>query len=186
MPAHQILLELPEMYPKQHEAFYPANNARFICIEASVKSGKTIGAAIWLLHQAWLKGMPGRVFTWVAPVFHQSEIAYRRIKMGLGQTGYAQANDSKLLITLHNGALIQFLSGEHADHLYGDDCWAAVLDECSRMRDTVWPAVRTTLSATKGPAVLIGNVRGKNNWFYRICRKAESETRAFHANDSFE
>ena len=168
------VLKLPKMYKKQHDAFYPENKARFVCIEASTKAGKTVGAILFLLQQAWTNGGPGRMFTWTAPVYSQSHIAYRRVRTGLGPNGYARVNDAGQVITLHNGSMIQFRSGDQPDNLYGEDNWAAVLDECSRMREEAWHAIRSTLTATQGPAILIGNVQGRRNWFYSLCRLAEN------------
>jgi hypothetical protein len=52
--------------------------------------------------------------------------------------------------------------------------YAAVLDEASRMREEAWHAVRSTLTATRGPVRIIGNVRGRKNWFYKLARIAEA------------
>jgi phage FluMu gp28-like protein len=42
------------------------------------------------------------------------------------------------------------------------------------MREESWHAIRSTLTFTKGPVRIIGNVRGRKNWFYRLSRLAES------------
>jgi hypothetical protein len=34
--------------------------------------------------------------------------------------------------------------------------------------------VRSTLTATRGPARIIGNVKGRKNWFFALCRRAEA------------
>lgn len=38
----------------------------------------------------------------------------------------------------------------------------------------VWNAVRSTLTATRGPVRIIGNVRGTDNWAYELARSAEA------------
>ncbi len=48
-----------------------------------------------------------------------------------------------------------------------------VLDEASRSKPETWPAIRSTLSATRGNARLIGNVKGRKNFFYNLARLAE-------------
>jgi len=48
------------------------------------------------------------------------------------------------------------------------------MDEASRMREEAFHAIRSTLTATRGPMRIIGNVKGRKNWFYRMCRKAQS------------
>lgn len=83
------------------------------------------------------------------------------------------SNESELTITLVNGAIIGFKSAEKPDNLYGEDVYAAVMDEASRMRQESWHAVRSTLTATRGPIRIIGNVKGRRNWAYALARKAE-------------
>lgn len=159
----------PRLYKKQKEAIF--SPARVVVIEASTKSGKTSGCLVWLFEQA-LKGRPGWVYWWVAPVFSQSRMAFRRLKLAL-PPGIIKVNESELSITLPNGAIIFFKSGDHPDSLYGEDVHAAVVDEASRCKEEVWHAVRTTLAATRGPIRIIGNVRGRKNWAYRLARQAE-------------
>lgn len=168
----------PKLYAKQTAAFFnPLDTAlkpaRYSWIEGSTKSGKTVSCMAWLFEQALFNGKPGRQFWWVAPVFAQAKIAYGRMKRGLPPS-LIRSNDSDQTITIiPNGAIISFKSGEKPDNLYGDDVWAAVLDEASRMRVESYYAIRSTLTATRGPIRIIGNVKGRKNWFYLGCRKAE-------------
>ena len=90
-------------------------------------------------------------------------------------THLIRCNDTDQTITiLPNGAIMSFKSGEKTDNLYGEDVWAAVMDEASRMRKEAFYAVRSTLTATCGPIRIIGNVKGRKTWFYLGCRKAEA------------
>lgn len=144
---------------------------RYALIEATTKAGKTAGCLIWLAEQAFA-GKDGRNYWWVAPVYDQANIAYSRMKRGLPKQLYGK-NDSERRIVLANGAVIWFKSGEKPDNLYGEDVYAAVVDEASRVREEAWDALRSTLTATKGPVRIIGNVKGRANWFYRMARDAE-------------
>jgi phage terminase large subunit-like protein len=76
-------------------------------------------------------------------------------------------------VTLINGAVIWFKSGDKPDSLYGEDVYAAVIDEASRFKEEAYIAIRTTLTYTKGPIRIIGNVRGRKNWFFKMARRAE-------------
>lgn len=158
------------MYPLQQAAVFAP--ARYSLIEASTKSGKTVGCIIWITEQA-LAGRPGQHFWWVAPVYPQAAIAYNRLKAALPHDLY-KANETDLTITLLNGAIIEFKSGEKPDNLYGEDVHAAVIDEASRVREEAWHAVRSTLTATRGPVRIIGNVKGRKNWAYHMARRAEA------------
>ncbi len=145
---------------------------RWSLTEATTKAGKTVCALVWLAEQAIL-GKAGQNFWWIAPVAPVAAIAYRRMAASMP---YAMRtlHDTLQRITLVNGAVIWFKSAEKPDNLYGEDVYAAVIDEASRVREDSWHAVRTTLSATKGKCRMIGNVKGRRNWFFKLCRRAES------------
>jgi hypothetical protein len=173
-----ITYQRPSCYPKQREAiFEPTDNwlqpARYSWIEASTKAGKTRGCIAWRAEQAILSGEPGRNYWWVAPVFPQADIAFKRMKRGLPKWMVLKTNDTDKYIILLNGATIWFKSGEKPDNLFGEDVYAAVIDEASRVRQESFHAVRSTLTFTQGPLRCIGNVKGRKNWFYLAARKAE-------------
>jgi hypothetical protein len=159
------------LYPKQRAAIY--DPARYSFIEASTKSGKTVGCILWIVDQA-LQGQEGWEYWWVAPIREQAKIAYRRIKRYLRRDGKIlyRKNDSDLAITLPNGARIVFKGSDRPDSLYGEDVHAAVIDEASRCKEEAWTAVRSTLTHTRGPCRVIGNVKGRKNWAYRMGQKA--------------
>ena len=144
---------------------------RFTITAASTKTGKTASHIIWLFEQS-LKLKEGQSVWWVAPVYGQAEIAFRRMKNQVTIKDFFRANESKLTLTLPSGGRIEFKSAEKPDNLYGDDVYAAVFDEASRAREEAWYALRSTLTATRGKCKLIGNVKGKKNWFYKIGEKA--------------
>tara|TARA_R110000765_G_scaffold46987_3_gene96751 strand:- start:428 stop:1582 length:1155 start_codon:yes stop_codon:yes gene_type:complete len=146
---------------------------RIICTEASTKSGKSFGALVWIAEQAFGAKSANQTFYWVAPVYQQSKIMFRRIKSYLPPNVIERTNETDLTVTLKNTATIQFRSASDPNALYGDDCWGVVIDEASRMSEDAYIAIRSTLTATKGQMRIIGNVRGRKNWFYILCRKAE-------------
>ncbi len=166
----EVTVERPWLYPRQLEAIF--HGERYGLVEASTKAGKTIACLVWLAERA-MEGGEGHAFWWIAPVYAQAEIAFRRMKFGLPREYYA-ANESKLFVSLANGAVIWFKSGEKPDALYGEDVHACVVDEASRVREEAWHAVRSTLTATQGPVRIIGNVKGRRNWFYQLARRAEA------------
>lgn len=163
--------ERPPLYPKQEAAIF--DPVRISNIEASTKSGKTVGCMAWLLERAWL-GPPKVNHWWIAPYYAQAKIAYRRMKNGLPPQTY-RYNDTDLTLTLKaNRSVMWFKSAEKPDALYGEDVYSAVIDEASRVREDSWFAIRSTLTATRGPIRIIGNVKGKKNWAYKLARRAEA------------
>jgi len=171
-PALEIQYTRPWLYPEQRDAIF--SPARYAAIEASTKSGKTHGCLVWLFEKA-LQGKPGYSYWWVAPSRRQAKMGYRRLKLALRRSGHLFSyNDTEHTITLPVGSIISFLTGEKPDLLYGDDVYAAVIDEATRVREDAWHAIRSTLTKTQGPLRIIGNVRGRKNWAYQIARKAQA------------
>lgn len=171
-----VAVQLPPLAEYQTRAMFCAE--RFSVIEATTKAGKTFGCIIWLLHEALRAPRPGVEYWWVAPIYEQAKIAYRRMREMLGQTdprrSWHETNESDPSIKLANGAVVRFKSADKPDGLYGEDVLAAVVDEASRCKEAAWHAVRSTLTATSGSARIIGNVRGAKNWAYRLARRVES------------
>ena len=166
--------QLPAMYPRQFAAI--CDPARIVVIEASTKSGKTAGCLMWLLAAAW-NGRGGN-YWWVAPTFHVTKtVGYMRLCAMLRQADPSkrcwEENDSSLCVRLANGARVWFKSADNPDTLFGDDVMAAVIDESTRCPEESFNAVRSTLTATRGPLRIIGNVKGRRNWAYRLARMAE-------------
>ena len=161
----------PDFYPLQARCMFGPE--RFACVEGSTKSGKTVVAQAWLIEE--LIELGKGEYTWLAPVFDQAKIAYENI---VGDEQFNPVIGRKVetpfpRIELRNGAIIRFSSGDKPDSLYGHANKALVVDEASRCRQAAYEAAYTTLTATKGRARLIGNVRGRG-WFYNLCRRAEA------------
>lgn len=168
----------PPLYPKQLAAIFEPKDingadARYSFIEAATKTGKTVGCIAWLFEKA-LFGKEGQNYWWVAPVYPQAAIAWRRMKAAFPDGTFISNESDLKLMLVHSGATIWFKSGEKPDNLYGEDVFAAVVDEASRLREESWHAIRSTITATRGPIRFIGNVKGRKNWFYALARKAES------------
>jgi len=135
---------------------------RFTVTIASTKAGKTYSHLVWLLTEWMLHGTHGN-FWWVAPIFSQSKIAYKRLKRELLPFKIFTFHDSVLTIS-YNSKTIHFKSAGNSDSLYGDDVYAAVFDEFTRSNIESWYAIRSTLTKTKGKCKLIGNYTGDTNW----------------------
>lgn len=161
--------ERPYLYPKQLHAIF--DSRRYSLIEASTKAGKTSACIVWFFEQA-LHGQEGWNYWWIAPVSGQADIAFRRALRAIPHDLRTE-NQTLKTITLINGAVLWFKSADKPDSLYGEDVYAAVMDEASRTKEDSWFAVRSTLTATRGPIRIIGNVKGRRNWFYQLARKAE-------------
>ena len=122
---------------------------------------------------------PNQINWWVAPITAQAEIAYRRLKTAL-PGGLARCNDTKMLQVFPNGSRIYYKTAEDPDTLYGEDVNRTVIDEASRTRPETFTACRSTATKTHGKFVIIGNVKGRKNWFFQKCREAEAGGKDMH------
>jgi phage FluMu gp28-like protein len=147
------------------------SHARYTITAAATKVGKTASHIIWLFEQA-LTLKENQSVWWVAPVYQQAEIAFNRMRTQVTDKSFFKVNESKLRLTTPTGGIIQFKSAEKPDNLYGDDVYAAVFDEFTRAREEAWFALRSTLTKTEGKCKLIGNVKGKKNWGYKLSERA--------------
>lgn len=179
--------ELPWLASYQEDLIF--TDKRFSVIEASTKAGKTIGCLLWLVNKAVTQPTDEqRIYRWVAPVDRQVKVAWNRIKNKIlddfpkeTQNGiklWEKWEDPPRTIEFANKARIEFHTGENPDSLYGEDVWAAVIDEFTRCKSEVWDAVRTTITSTQAPVRFIGNVVGRNNWGYRLAREVENGERS--------
>lgn len=166
----------PKLYRKQLEAIFCKERYGFV--EASTKSGKTTGCIAWIIEEGF-KLKAGQEAWWVAPVYKQARIAYRRIKRFMTRGSFIP-HDGEMTITLISGGVIRFQSADDPDNLYGDDVHAVVIDEASRCKEEAFTAIRSTLTKTRGPIRAIGNVKGRKNWFYKMCRRAEGGATNMH------
>ena len=150
-----------------------------VVVEASTKSGKTAGMLVWLMEQAFMG--ESRIVWWVAPVYSQAKIAYDRFSKNIirlqkvsqkqGLKLDFEITKSPMKIKMPNGSRVEFLSADNYNALYGQDVNAVVIDEATRCKEDAWHAIRSTLTATKGKARLIGNVRGRKNWVHKLAQK---------------
>jgi hypothetical protein len=167
----QVTYNRPPLTAYQVDALFC--DERYAVIEATTKSGKTVGAMAWLLEYALEHGGTNRNFWWTAPIIPQAKIAFRRMRHGLPNATY-EANETDRTLSLFNGSVLWFKGADDPDSLYGEDVYAAVIDEASRCKEEAWHAVRSTLTATRGPIRIIGNVKGRRNWAHQMARRAET------------
>lgn len=143
-----------------------------------IPTHNTVGCMVWIVHNAWTTGKEGRNYWWIAPTFPVAKIAYRRIRRMLNRADPSKtiwkSNESELWIELVSGGRIWFKGSDSPDNLYGEDVFAAVIDEASRCKEEAFYAVRSTLTATRGPVRIIGNVRGRKNWAFKLARAAQA------------
>lgn len=162
-----------EPYGKQQAAIF--DPPRHSIIEASPKSGKTVGCLQWIIEETDLvKASIGHPrFLWIAPVLGQAEIAFMRAYQEVLNVDAVELHKTNRTITLPSGAVLVFRSAERPDLIYGEDYWGVVIDEASDMKEDAWRAAISTTNHTRGRFRIIMNIRNRRNWAYRHARRAE-------------
>lgn len=175
-----IEYERPELYPKQKD--FVDDTSRFTWIEAGTKAGKTIACIIWLHEQIIQSRVVNSNFWWVAPYAGTAKIAFWRWWYFIPEEirWLFKKNESELTIEYPDRKKVFFKTGEKPNTLYGEDVYAAVVDEASRMRVEAWYAVVSVLTATNGKAKIIGNVTDSGNWFHRLAMSAKERGEGYH------
>tara|TARA_R110000787_G_scaffold196468_4_gene307864 strand:- start:2224 stop:3510 length:1287 start_codon:yes stop_codon:yes gene_type:complete len=170
-----ISIKKPKLTNYQEDFLY--NKSRFTVTEASTKVGKTFSHIWWIYeraHEPWNK--EGYNHWWVAPVYSQSKIAFKRLKRKVGRfPDYYKVNESSMSIVCPNGAVIGFKSADKPDNLFGEDVYSVVYDEAPRGKVDSFYALRSTITSTGGKMKLIGNFGGTSNWVHQLKEKAETD-----------
>lgn len=175
----RIVVKRAPLVAYQLDAFF--HDKRYAWIEGTTKSGKTYTAIEWLFEEA----VSGKFknYWWVAPTQGAADIAYTRMKNAIPKW-MRKTNDTNRTITIPNGHIFWFKSGEKPDNLYGEDVGAVVIDEASRLRETAWHACRSVVTFTRGKIRAIGNVKGRNNWFFKKCRETQAAMESSTSNNA--
>jgi len=166
----EIVVEFPALYRRQRELLFAPQ--RYVWIEGATKSGKTHGGLSWFIYHAF-HDAPGTNSSWVAPVGAQAKIAFARALRYI-PLDLRVANLTERSIEIRGAGKMWFRGADRPDSLYGDDNARALIDEATRMKESAYEAVRSTLTATGGQLRAIANVTSRSNWFYHRCRAAES------------
>ena len=169
-----MAIKPPRLTSYQKEILF--SPARFTITEASTKAGKTYSHIMWLFGMSHkLEYAENHNYWWVAPVYSQSKIAFKRLRRYLANVGAYRFNESDLIIYCPNKAEIHFKTADKPDNLYGEDVYACVFDEAPRAKPEAWYALRSTLSSTEAPCKLIGNFGGVSNWVHILKEKAKTD-----------
>src|SRR5688500_8679864 len=115
--AQVIQYQRPPLAQYQLDALFCP--VKYALIDEKTNAGKTVGCLAWIIEEA-LKGKANYNYWWVAPVYEQAKIAFRRLKNNLTKSIFT-ANDGELSLTFANKARIVCKSGEKPDNLYGED-----------------------------------------------------------------
>ena len=153
--------------PRESQRVIFDSDARFLIGDMGRRWGKTITGLNWLLEGICNEG---GVNWWIAPIFGQSKMAFRKLlsaaRKGNGKDAIRSISHSELRLEFLNRAVIEFKSADNPDTLRGEGLKRVVIDEAARVKKAVFEEViRPAISDTAGRVLFISTPKGKN-WFF--------------------
>ena len=151
-----------ELLPWQQAVM--SSEARFKCIAAGRRTGKSYLAAISLILAA-LNEKEGKVF-YVAPTQGQARDVMWHSIFDIAGDIIERSHVNNLEITLAGGNTIFLKGADRPDTLRGVSLKHLVLDEYAFMKPDVWEAIlRPALADRKGSMMAIGTPEGRNHFY---------------------
>lgn len=166
-------LELPPLHPLQREVV--DSPFRFRVLVCGRRWGKTrLGVVLALIYAC-----AGRRVWWVAPIYAQSQVAWRLMRGLLGPVPGVLVRASEHALFLPGGGEIWFKSSDQPDNLRGEGLDLVILDEADYQEETVWTRVlRPALADKKGDAVFLSTPRAVDGWFHGLFNRGQSDAEA--------
>ena len=161
-----------ELYSPHHaQKQIHESTARFRIVACGRRFGKTLACANEVVFHA--SKCPGSLSWWVAPVYQQTQIAYRMVLDTLPPDAIAANYKSTRRIELVSNSAIEFKSADRFDNLRRARVDFLVIDEAAMVKRDAWESIlRPTLSDTQGRAMFISTPRGRN-WFYELFARGQ-------------
>ena len=166
------------LYDKQGEFCF--NPHKLTAIEGSTKSGKTYALICWLISVSFPTTFKDNLNWWISPNYSMAENAFNQAKkiirdIGIPKTyvDFTNSKGNQSIKFKHTNNVVEFKSADNIDSLYGFSVNHLVVDEASRTPEDLLAVCLSVTAATKGIIKLIGNVKDRNNWFYKFCRSVE-------------
>ena len=202
-PLAEMLFSPLQLYPKQRSCFLGGGaNVRFRYTEASSGSGKTWAASLIAGAMA-LNLLQDDQICWLGPIYTQSQIGFRmlrsmipdEIRQYMEKTNSISASAGNMRISFDKvcralgypgmGGTVVYRTAEKSDSIFGEYYKGAFVDEASRVSGISIMALMSTLgkSGYAYPIWLWGNVKGRNNYFYKECRRVVREMRTVSEQD---
>jgi len=173
-PTRSATVFLPPLYPYQERLL--RDPARDVLTVSASQVGKTYGLAAWILVSALRGGNRLHPWWWCAPTYPQIAQAHRLVSHFAATSGLLRSSTLSPfpIITLINGATIEFRSWEREQNLAGTTIGGGVIDEAGLLTDEAQAIISTRRSATLGPLRYIGNPGLVSGPFRRLAALAET------------
>ena len=169
-----------DYWPRDQFLGFHNRAARFACIVAHRRCGKTVACINELLIRAGNCKRPDGRYAYIAPLYNQGkDVAWAYLKEYSRPLLRDAPNESELRVDIlsghKTGARIRIYGADNPDRLRGIYLDGVVMDEYADMDPTIWSSViRPLLTDRQGWAVFIGTPKGQNN-FAEMFERAEKE-----------
>jgi phage terminase large subunit len=167
-----------EIVPRKQFRSYLDRKARWSCIVAHRRAGKTVACIMDLIKRAVEHTGREPRFAYVAPTYTQAkDVAWSYLKEYTSAIPGMKMSESELSVNFpHNGARIRLYGAENYDRIRGLYLDGVIIDETGDIDPRAWPEViRPALSDRKGWATFIGTPKGRNA-FFDIHRQADGSS----------
>lgn len=161
--------------PREQFVPFHMRKARWSCLVAHRRAGKTVACVMDLIDWALRCDKPDGRFGYVAPHWNQAkDVAWLYVKRFTAPIPGVKLNESELYVEFaHNKARVRLAGADNYDRLRGAYLDGCILDEYGDMHPAAWPEViRPMLADRKGWATFIGTPKGRND-FYHVWERAQ-------------
>ena len=158
--------ELEWSYPKlaDFQREWLDDPHRFKIIEGATGTGKTFVYEPSLFQKAHGPEQRGDEYWWIAPTIDQARAVFEGIErmiVDADAIDIYKIDRSLREITTPEGGILCFKTGEKPDHLFGiRNVREIVVDEFTRCRMSLWPALLSIANKTGCSITFIGNYQG--------------------------
>jgi hypothetical protein len=145
-----------------------------ICLNCCRQAGKSSVVAVKALHAALYQ--PKSLILLLSPTLRQSGELARKVFDAYESSGriVPPEAETKLALELSNGSRILALPGGDEGGLRGfSKVRALVIDEASRVPDSLWVAVRPMIAVSGGSIMLLSTPFGKRGFFFRVWSQSQ-------------
>lgn len=168
---------MPKLAPFQQEWVDSVSRdlIRFTFIEGATGTGKTYVFEPELFAAAHKPVNQGDEYWWVAPTIAQARSVYANIKRSLEDAGLLnlyRCIDTLREIHTPEGGILCYKTGEDPNSLFGiRNVRMIVVDEFTRCRQSLWPALLSVANKTGAQVVFIGNYRGEDTEWHMLIKR---------------
>ena len=166
----EIEIELPKLAPYQRE--YIESPKRFVAVEGSTGSGKTFVFTPWYVGHAHQPVNDGDEYWWVAPSINKAREVFDDVVRTIEAAGatplYDITRSPAMKIKTPQGGIMVFKTGENPNNLFGTrNVRLIIVDEFTRCRISIWPALLSVANKTGCKIRFIGNYTGDTSAWHR-------------------